>query len=372
MEKTKRVTAMLNNPYEGELGGFGMKTYKERAVLATASGVVFVDLPITEETLSAIRRGSDLVIRYWSGSGFQYISMPKQRISVIYDYSGSGSSGSCDIGLKSEIIRELANAKKRFINGPEVESVCDNKSKSKTIFDNAGVHTPDTVPYTLDNAQKMFSGAKGLIFIKDPYASEGKGQFTIYSGDHAVYVASGTFTSRFNTLNGALTYISASVNDSYLVQEGVRMRKIDGSVFDIRALFQSDGHGNIVMPAVYMRLGAKGSYQSNMSAGGHAADPNLAYPGFETIKAQIAVEGVKVFRELQRSAGDVGEIGMDFLVSEEGRIFILEINALPGTKGIRDLAGETKQTDVGQSWKSALSDVLRNPIRYSKYIMNQQ
>ncbi len=372
MEKIKHVTAMLNNPYEGELGGFGMKTYKERAVLAAASGVVFVDLPITEETLSAIRRGSDLTVRYWSGSGFQSISMPKQCIGVIYDYSGSGSSGSCDIGLKSEIIQELTNARKRFINGPEVKSICDDKLRSKTIFDSAGVRTPDTFPYTLDYAQKMFSRSKGFIFIKDPYASEGKGQFTIYSRSHAVYVASGTSIFGFQTLNGALTFISASVNDSYLIQEGVRMRKIDGSVFDIRALFQSDGHGNIVMPAVYMRLGAKGSYQSNMGAGGHAADPNSAYPGFETIKAQIAVEGVKVFRELQRSAGDVGEIGMDFLISEEGRISILEINSLPGTKGIRDLAGETKQTNAGQSWKAALSEVLRNPVLYSKYIMNQQ
>ncbi|MCL4365581.1 MAG: YheC/YheD family protein [Candidatus Marsarchaeota archaeon] len=359
---------MLNNPYKGKLGGFGLETYKERALIADRLGVTLVDVPISLKSLESLRRGVELPVRYWDGSSLRSKVVQVPSILVVYNYSGSGSSGTCNIGMRDSIIQEFRNIGKHFINGPEAEGICDDKSRSQTIFENAGVRCPTTASYTSANAETLFYSSDGLIFIKNPKGSEGRGQFTVFADGEGVSVVSIDRMHSFQRLCDALEYVSKHVDTSYLVQEGVRVQRINGSVFDIRAVFQIDGNGSIVLPAMYMRLGAAGSYQSNISSGGLAADPSTY--GFKAVRQEIFDSGIKVFKELQRMPGGAGEIAMDFLISTEGKISILEINSLPGTKGIRDLAKTTEVDDVGQNWPAALSEVLRNPIKYSKYLIN--
>ena len=360
---TKKLVAMLNNPYEGELGGFGLKTYKERAELALRDGVTLVDLRLSSTNVRSIMEGTgaNIEVGFWDGRKIITCKVPMQSIKVVFDYAGTGSSGSCDPYNHSKIVAVLNASGTKFVNGQQTESICSDKWSSYELFREIGADTPITMQYGRQNALALVKET-GFVFIKDISMSEGRGQFTVSASKDGYTLRSQGNEETFGTLHSALDTIeSASNPPTCIVQEGIKMQKIEGRIYDFRALFQLNGNGQIVLPAVYMRLGARGSDQSNISSGGYAQDPAHIFPDFSQIRESIAESGINIFKGLQRRSDYVGEIGMDFLRSSDGRLLVLEINSKSGTKGIRDLA----KRDETQSWHSALQEVLRNPIMYA-------
>ncbi len=365
--KANRAMGMLNNPYAGELGGFGLKTYKERAQLASSLGVTLVDLVLSQDNAQAIRKGENVHVRFLDGKNLSDYAFPSHSIKVVFDYAWSGSSGTCNIADHEAVVAALSDAGARFINGPEAIRICNDKWLSYELFSELGIDTPATMRYTHANAQSLLEGS-GFVFIKDTGLSEGKGQFTVSLGEGKYILKSDSSYSVFGGLGQALDTVESKANtDRCIVQEGIKMPSIDGRVYDFRALFQLNGDGYIVLPAVYMRFGAAGSYQSNISNGGYSMDPSRIYPDFQRIRGRMEEIGIEIFKGLQRKAGDVGEIGMDFLLSSDGRLYVLEINSRSGTKGIRDLAANSKSPE----WERALESVLRNPIAHAARIMEE-
>ena len=312
--RTPNVVAMLNSQHEGNPGGHGMSTYREKSAYALEMGLVFVDLPVTVENVREVRNGGTVGVKRWNGTRMEVLRIPAGDIRVAYNFTGPELNGTPEY---KEMPSALQDSGTKFINGVDMRAVCMDKWRSQALFDELGVRSPKTAEYTERNA-KLLLEENGFIFIKDTTASEGNGQITVSAGSHGFAVKSDGSKLLFNDLGRVFEFVAQKISGPSIVQEGIRMQRINGRVYDLRALFQMNEMGVAVMPAVYVRIGVPGLDQSNVSKGGDVQDPQVFFPNFSAFNAEIEEIGRKIFYGLQRRTGEVGEIGMDFLISSSG------------------------------------------------------
>jgi len=383
-ERPRGKFGFLTYPGDGVLGGYGDLTFKEKAVYAERIGVEYVNVRLTHENARAIRQGGLVEATRLSGTELEEVRFPASELKVVHDYVGPKlNTGE----VYQKTIAALIATGKRFINGPAAIDICDDKQRSQELFDEMGVQTPKTADYTRANVRRLLAQS-GFIFIKEVTGNMGRNQFTVSAAANGFVVKVDGAKEGFSSVDGALGFIEERMEGTYIVQEGIRVQKVDGSVFDIRAMFQMDGSGQLAMPAAFVRVGAKGLDQSNVSRGGQVQDPYVFYHNFEHLRNEIELQGRAIFTAMQRRTRDVADIGMDFLVSQEGRVIVLEINARPGTDmNIRDMAegrginlklslragdhGVT-EAEVAERSKDMLTKAIQNPVDYAKHLIEQE
>ncbi|MDE1768581.1 MAG: YheC/YheD family protein [Candidatus Micrarchaeota archaeon] len=385
--KQANVAGMITHQKDGYVGGYGTETYKEKAEHAREIGLYFVKIDLTEENARQIREGGNVTAKHWDGRTLSDVTIPARNIKAIYDFSELDMPEYKDPAYDG-IISALTNNGVRFVNGPKAKQIGNDKQLSQELFEEVGVRTPITMQYNRENAKALLHES-GFIFIKDIEGVMGNGQVTILStGNGFMANVDGTKTG-FRDVGSALDFAEESVQGRLIVQEGIVIPRLDGRVWDFRAIFQKDGSGNTVMPLVLVRIGAIGRDQSNIDKGGEGQDPYIFYPNFSTARCEIEEIGMKVFKGLERKAGDVGEIGMDFLASTKGELILIEINPTPGyTAGyIRDLSNGgpvnfeltlqrggnmPTEEEIHRNWAVSMRDRIRNPVSYSKHIVESE
>ncbi|MDE1860238.1 MAG: hypothetical protein KGH72_00805 [Candidatus Micrarchaeota archaeon] len=373
---------MLSNPYTGKAGGYGMATYMERAVVASDMGSRLLSIDITPENVASIIGNGTVSARYWDGSEMHELALPSANVRVVYDYAGHGTSGSCDMDIHGQILEAFRRIGTKFVNDPVVREICDSKLLNHDVFIEAGVNTPATMVYSPDNAATLIAKT-GFIFIKKVVGEGGMSQFTISKeGNRFLVKDSDDFWVRksnenvripFGKLDDALEFIEGRMDGSeYLVQEGIKIAKIDGRSCSFRVLFQRNGSGNLDVPVIYAYVGAKGFEQSNVDV--VAEDPAIVSPNFESIRGGLVESGVKVLKALERKAGSPsGEIGFDIVLGEDMVGRYLEINDKPGTGLTRELAVKYggDLSHISESWSRQMEVILRNPIAYAQHLMRE-
>lgn len=150
----------------------------------------------------------------------------------------------------------------------------------------------------------------------------------------------------------------------YLLQQYLLLRGCSGEAYDIRSLVQKDGSGRWQMTGMAVRKGQSGSLTSNLHGGGEV-EPALSYMHrqFGGAKAAVIAEQLKQLSEqipeaLERRHGRLAELGIDFGVDTDGRIWILEVNSKPGR------AIFTYLHDNAARYKA-----LANPIQYARHLI---
>ncbi len=377
----KPVFGMITDQKEGKIGGYGEIGYRERAEHAMAMGIDFVNLTLTPQSALQVRQMGALEARRWNGAAMETVLVPVEDLRAVYIYGSSKVTGSVQY---RETTDELAQIGTRFVNSPKTIDICDDKVRSQAIFDEIGVPTPITMDYSRANAKTLLLES-GFIFIKEVTQSMGEGQATILKdGSNFIVKIDGQKIS-FTEMGSALHMVEQKLKDTCIVQEGIRMPKVMDRVYDFRVMLQRDGTGSVVMPAVFARVGAQGLDQSNVSKGGKTQDPMVFHPEFDRLSAEFEEMGREIFMGIHRRSPEVGEIGIDFLVSKQGRTLVLEVNAKPGTdESIRDLGDSSKLDprftlrdrvdaigpEVGEAWQGRFTAILRNTIAYARHMVD--
>ncbi len=142
------------------------------------------------------------------------------------------------------------------------------------------------------------------------------------------------------------------------------MDLIDGRVSDVRGIFQKDGRGQDGLTTTFMRLGAPGLDQANIARGGVALAPEDHIPRYRGLHAEIEEIGRHVIRAFEGHIGKIGEIGIDFIIGQNGQPFVLEINDKMGYASVLHLARER-----GGRFKQELEVFLRRPMEYALYLI---
>jgi hypothetical protein len=134
----------------------------------------------------------------------------------------------------------------------------------------------------------------------------------------------------------------------YLVQPLLDLKTAADEPFDLRVFAQKDGAGRWVVTCAAVRIGRPGAAASNLHGGGRAraALPYLA----ELFGDRAAVvlgrakrAALLAAREAERAFGRLAELGVDFGIEPDGRLWLLELNGKPGRAifaAIGDAEGE--------------------------------
>lgn len=110
-----------------------------------------------------------------------------------------------------------------------------------------------------------------------------------------------------------------------------------GEVIEFRIHIQRDGTGRWALTQMYARTGNTDSIISNISKGGRIEDAaDLLYRLFPSQADRISREmerlAIRIAETINRSYSFlIDELGMDFIVTPEGRIYFVEANVSPPT-----------------------------------------
>jgi RimK family alpha-L-glutamate ligase len=186
------------------------------------------------------------------------------------------------------------------VNAPRAIERCVDKFYTTTLLHDAGLPTPETVVCERVDEAVAAVAAMGDVVIKPIFGSLGHGMIRVSEPELARRVLRPLDQVR------AVFYVQ---------------RAIDHGGRDVRAFVV----GGRVLGAIE-RLAPHGEWRTNVAIGGTARAIDLT-PEME----QMAL----------RAAAVVGAdyAGVDLLPSQDGRVFVLEVNAIPGWQGLQEATG---------------------------------
>ncbi|MCG7217871.1 YheC/YheD family protein [Paenibacillus mucilaginosus] len=150
----------------------------------------------------------------------------------------------------------------------------------------------------------------------------------------------------------------------YLLQQYLQLQTEAGAAFDVRALVQKDGSGRWQLTGTAVRQAPAGSVTANLHGGGTAAPAEAFLAG--RFGAQ---RGAALHRELCRLAAELpealeagygrfAELGIDFGVDRDGRLWLLEVNSKPG-RSVFTLLGDARAAEAA----------LLRPLQYAASLL---
>jgi hypothetical protein len=217
---------------------------------------------------------------------------------------------------------------------------------------------------------KPLCGSKGASIYHIELASL-HGRISWHEGEKVVHTLSrrseGTRTSQFTTASRCrktgvreFRFDSESAFCRFwrgtglkrcIVQDAVPLpRTARGEPMDFRWLVQSTKRGPLIVARV-ARLGLPDGVTTNIHTGGRAMDAEEAlrlvkFEQPEEIVKRLDAIADAVYRRLQKSYGDFGEIGIDFAVRSDQSIVLFEVNPTPGRRMLRSISKEVRDMSL--------------------------
>ena len=299
----------------------------------------------------------------YTKSGDKWLKQKAQLPPVIYDHAFS-----CPDSIRRKLMNKktlkFLNTKIGFWKWDTHLALCE--------FTEVYPYLPETCLFEEDEqlvkiletygraALKPVHGQKAIgliIFIKEgneiSYQYRGKGK------DRLQY-----FKGKVEKLDNIRDTFKVMGDEKYVVQQGLKLARYKGHVFDVRALMQKDGDGRWIAS-----LCAKvGPEESEISALGSWAriesvqEYLIAVFGshFNGISDRIQALSVTVAGAMDKAYGEAGEIALDIAVDTSGSIWLLEVNSMPAKSMFHELYN-----------KEELYMLYALPVRYGNRLASE-
>ncbi len=267
-------------------------------------------------------------------------------------------------------IRRLLKRKRARLLG---SALGDKQSVHRLLLQEPAIAgaLPETVP--LRSAQKAAAllQKKRELFLKPQAGSQGKGALLAKAQENGTVLVAGRgrrnepIKECFDSLSAFADWLEQfTLRRRYLIQPYLALAAKDGRPFDVRALVQKDGSGMWRLTGIAARVGKPGGVTSNLHGGGEALEaepflaeqlgPALANKALEAVRALAA----SVPLVLERSCGRLCELGLDFGITPDGRVWLLEANSKPGRSAFASISG-------GAAGHTAAV----RPLQYAAYLL---
>jgi len=250
-------------------------------------GVVVACLPITKLV-------ARLAERPWVRSQEE----PLDDYDVLFVRAIPGGSLE-QVILRVDVLHRLENAGIRVVNPPTTIERTVDKYYTSFLLEDAGLPTPRTVvTERFDEALAAFNELGGDVVVKPLFGSEGRGMVRVSDQDTAYRV--------FRALELGC-YV-------YYLQEFIPHHNEDIRVFVI---------GERVVAAMVRK---SNSWKTNVAQGAEA----------EPLALSAELEKMSL-----RAAHVLGAVyaGVDILYSEEGKVYVTEVNGIPGWTKLQKVTG---------------------------------
>lgn len=197
-------------------------------------------------------------------------------------------------------------------------------------------HLPETRWHTATNAMEMLR-RYAAVYIKPDGASGGTGIIKVRRRQSGYEIIKGFRRKHANsvTLYKALKSFERS-SKKYIVQRGIKLARINGSIFDVRMYLQKTAvKWNI--SGMVARVAARNMQVTNAHQGGYAKTLNKSLLSvFKSDKGKVT-KCIKILRKIslimaavvERRFPDTNELGIDLGVDQDGRVWIIEANTRP-------------------------------------------
>ncbi len=204
------------------------------------------------------------------------------------------------------------------------------------------------------------SQGKGVLRVARPMEN----RFEVHGRDGQNRMIDLSFTRCNSLLKWLKRFIGGR---KYIIQTYLSLTTHQGHAFDLRSLMQKNGKGEWTLTGMGVRRGKPGSITSNLHGGGnaeavrpfleHEFDPASTARIQETIlRLSYSIPAV-----LEAAHGRLLELGIDFGIDKQGKVWILEVNSKPGRSIFSQLNdAAAKKTSV------------MNPIDYARYLLDRQ
>ncbi|MGG1556194.1 YheC/YheD family protein [Paenibacillus ferrarius] len=236
-------------------------------------------------------------------------------------------------------------------------------------------YLPETARLHSGAQLKAWLAEKQEAFLKPEGGSQGKGALHVQRTNEAGserYVAEGRdgrnqpLSRTFPDFLACWQWLRMIIGARpYLLQAYLSLHTAEGIAYDVRSLMQKNGRGLWEMTGVGVRAGKPGSLTSNLHGGGKAEEvSSFLTRQFGDAKAKellsvITELSLRIPPLLENDHGRLVELGLDFGIDTQGRIWILEINSKPGRTLFAELRNER-----------ARADSIANPIRYARFLLH--
>jgi len=242
-----------------------------------------------------------LVARIGSGSGSRLQFLPSDSRSPDAVFARIIPNGSLEqIIFRVDALHWLENCGIRVINPPGAIERTVDKFYTSALLRDAGLPTPETVVCEDFSAAMAAVRDMGDVVVKPIFGSMGHGLVRIADPEVGFRIL------RPLEQAGAVFYVQ---------------RVIDHGGSDIRAFVV----GGRVIAAIERRAPA-GDWRTNVSRGGTARAIDLCGR-----YRQYAVDAA--------AAVEADYAGVDLLPARDGRVFVLEVNGIPGWQGLQQATG---------------------------------
>lgn len=200
---------------------------------------------------------------------------------------------------RMDALHWLENAGVRVVNSPGAIERGVDKYYTLTLMKNAGLSVPRTiVTERFDDAMAAFSELGGDVVVKPLFGSEGRGMVRVSDGDTAYRVFRALELGRY------IYYLQEFIPHGYE---------------DIRVFVVGDK-----AVAAMKRRGA--TWKSNISNGARAEPLRI-----DQALANMSITAAKAL--------GAEYAGVDILPKEDGGYSLIEINTIPGWKGLKKATG---------------------------------
>jgi RimK family alpha-L-glutamate ligase len=208
-------------------------------------------------------------------------------------------SGSLEqIIFRVDTLHRLEDRGIRVVNSPRAIERTVDKFWTSTLLEQCGIATPETI--VCDNPEEAFAGFRALgdVIVKPLFGSMGLGMVRVSDEEMAFRV--------FKTIE--------QIRGVYYLQRAIDHQGVDTRAFVV---------GGRVVGAIERR---SAGWRTNLARGGTARSVSLSEEW-----CALAV----------RAAAAVGAdyAGVDLLMDREGVTYVLEVNGIPGWRGLQEATG---------------------------------
>lgn len=204
-----------------------------------------------------------------------------------------------------------------------------------------------------------------ICYVKNIYGRGGKQVFRLEkSGEHFICTTGGNKVKRweFTDLVTLHHFLRKKLGADLIVQEGISLARLDNRPFDIRVLVQKNINADWIISALSLRIANQNAVVTNCAAGAKeiclAPVDNLLDTGLSKELLENFV--IKTLLALEKYYGPLGEVGLDIGLDAKGRIWLIEANSQPSSRGYKEAASE-----------EICNDIFGLPLDYAKYLVRR-
>lgn len=195
-------------------------------------------------------------------------------------------------------------------------------------------HIPPTRRFTADNLRSMLS-THGTVVIKPVVGSGGHGIMKVTGGMNGYSYTAGSNTSRYSSFDGLMDALGKRVGKkNYLIQKGIHLATVGGRPIDYRVKYVKTG-GRWVYRSLVGRIARRGLFVTNLSSGGTMVTASqgirrsLGSAYVKSKKNKMRELTVLSTRVMEQRFPGVAQLGFDYGIDKQGRIWIFEVNTRP-------------------------------------------